>query len=84
MNTPVVFKIVRDWLETNGYQALAGADGNPCGCRIDDLFACDGHGLFCHAAWMVPCKGEACPEIDDCWTGPTDQCITTNKPDSAA
>ncbi len=31
--------IIRDWLETHGYDGLASDD---CGCAVNDLFPCGG------------------------------------------
>lgn len=36
-----VKEIIAKWLKDNGYDGLR-SDGEECGCKVDDLFPCDG------------------------------------------
>ena len=52
-----VRRIVREWLENNGYDGLVNRDGE-CGCPLDDLMPCENSiaGLGdCEPAYMFDC-----------------------------
>ncbi len=59
-----VKKIVKEWLEQNGYDGLAGDE---CGCKLDELCPCDdGFPDNCVAGHLVPCP---CEDKEDCEHG---------------
>jgi len=64
-DTPSLKDLIVSALTEGGYQALAGDE---CGCSLPDLMPCDMEycsGSDCHAAYVVPCKGEDCPNRDE-------------------
>ena len=57
--------IVAEWLETNGYDGLAG---DACGCLLSDIMPCDYPSMYdCVPGYKVPCPGgDECPADGDC------------------
>ena len=53
-----VKEIVKQYLEQNGYDGLAGDD---CGCLIDELFICDSCPDECVAGHRVDYGSPECP-----------------------
>jgi hypothetical protein len=51
---PDVKAIVKDYLETHGYDGLYN---NECGCHIDDLMDCDAFSHACKSGFKIKCKG---------------------------
>ena len=67
-----VREIVKQYLEENGYDGLAGDDcaGDDCGCSIDDLFICDSCPAECVPGNRVYYGTLTCFSINDCeWRG---------------
>lgn len=62
-----VRKIVKKYLEENGYYGLCG---DSCGCGLDDLMPCDGDCQSCEPAYKHVCPGVGkCPNADTCESG---------------
>lgn len=47
-------RIVRKYLEDNGFDGLFDEDGE-CACKNDDLFPCDGSSFNCKPGYKQPC-----------------------------
>lgn len=67
MGNLTVKKIVRKYLEENGYDGLVNT-GLPCSCLSNDLMPCVGEWdliEYCQAGYKVPCKPNEC-EVGGC------------------
>ena len=55
-----VFEIVKEYLETNGFDGLCGDE---CGCGIDDFMPCCEVSVgSCEPGYKVLCKPEDCAD----------------------
>ncbi len=54
-----VKEIVKQYLEQNGFDGLAGDE---CGCLIDDFFPCDGPGPDCQPGYKIEQPADGWPE----------------------
>jgi hypothetical protein len=80
-----VKEIVTKYLKDNGYGGLFDpGNGDPCGCRLDDLMPCAEYGLECVAGYEVACRADCASEVCDEYRRGEQGvwCIQRDKPDT--
>lgn len=71
--------IIRAFLESNGYTALANPDIE-CGCYLDDFMPCDGVVKECQPAYKIKAHCDNCEAGCD-GKGESEFCISLIKPE---
>ena len=55
---PTIKEIVKEYLETNGYEGLFYP--GECACELEDLMPCDEPNMNCEPGYKEPCDPKEC------------------------